>query len=304
MDINLQKLTLKTESLSPDNNIQGVIWAFLGVGFFSLIYVSGKLSGGNISAGQIIWFRYVGAVISVFVWLILKPSEKKNIVSEQVPVHAIRALAGGLGGMAAIYAASNMHVVSATAIGLLDGLFTIIFGVFLLKEAFGRFQWLAATVCLAGALFIVASGGLSFEGNGWFVPLVAICGALLVAIESILIKTLARSEPAISVLLYVSLFGALIFLFPAIKQWETINWYQAFAFLLLGPIAIAGQLCNIMAFRTSDAAVIGPIRYTWIIWGAAFGWFLFGEVITLEIIGGSVLILLGGIYLATSRSGK
>lgn len=205
--------------------------------------------------------------------------------------------------MAAIYAAANMNVASATAIGLLDGLFTILLGIFLLRELFSRFQWLSAFLCLIGALFIIAnSGDLSFDGSGWIVPIVALAGAFLVATESILIKTLARSEPAVSVLLYVSIFGTLIFFIPAMRGWVNLDWSAAAVLLLLGPLALAGQLCNILAFRYSDAAIIGPIRYTWIIWGAVLGWLLFDEWPTLDVAFGGALILFGGLLLARSRA--
>lgn len=285
------------------SNMFGVLWAVLGVGLFGLIYVSGKMTGGAISAGQIIWFRYFGALLTMLIWLMLRRNDLRLIASKQVGLHAVRALAGGGGGMAAIYAASNMEVASATSIGLLDGLFTILLGVFLLKEAFTPTQWLSALVCLFGAMFVVAGGdSVSLDVNNWFPALIALCGAAMVAIESIMIKTLARSEPAVSVLLYVSAFGTLIFLVPALWLWQPLGSLQTLALLSLGPIAIAGQLCNIKAFRLSDAALIGPIRYSWIIWGTAFGWIFFNEVPSLTTYLGSALILAGGAKLAFSRA--
>ncbi|MBL6431817.1 MAG: hypothetical protein HPM95_14470 [Alphaproteobacteria bacterium] len=86
-------------------------------------------------------------------------------------------------------------------------------------------------------------------------------GAVLIAVESILIKTLARSERAIIVLFYVNLFGMLLFAGPALWQWQPVPAALTGAFVLLGPIAILAQVCNIQAFRLSDAALIGPVRY-------------------------------------------
>ncbi|SDU30455.1 DMT family transporter [Stappia sp. ES.058] len=287
------------------DNAKGVAWASVAVALFALIFVSGKWSGGVASAAQIIWLRYVGGFVCVVAWAVLRRVRLNSLSTSQLPVHAIRATAGGGGGMAAIYAATNMPVADATAIGLLDGFFTVLLGVFLLKEGFTLRQWGAALVCLAGAMIVVAGDGAGFrlapETAG--AAVVALGGAVLIAVESILIKTLARSERAIVVLLYVNLFGMLLFAGPALWQWQSVPAGLIGAFVLLGPVAIVAQICNIQAFRLSDAALIGPVRYTWIVFGALFGWALFAEVPTTATCLGGVLILFGGAGLAASGRG-
>jgi len=67
----------------------------------------------------------------------------------------------------------------------------------------------------------------------------------------------------------------------------------------LGLIAFVAQACNIRAFRISDVAVIGPVRYSWIIFGALFGALFFGEKPDVTTYIGIVFILLSGLWLAT-----
>lgn len=293
-----------TSSAGAFDNAKGVAWAAVAVALFALIFVSGKWSGGVASAAQIIWLRYVGGVVCVIVWAVLRRERWHGLATPQIHVHAVRAAAGGGGGMAAIYAATNMPVADATAIGLLDGFFTVLLGVFILKEAFTPRQWGAAFVCLAGAMVVVAGDGASLrlDPDTLTAGLVALAGAVLIAVESILIKTLARSERALVVLLYVNLFGAVLFAGPALWQWQPVSPALTGAFVLLGPVAILAQLCNIQAFRLSDAALIGPVRYTWIVFGALFGWILFAELPSDATYAGGALILIGGAGLAASRS--
>ncbi|MCA1242278.1 DMT family transporter [Stappia stellulata] len=293
-----------TSTAGAFDNAKGVAWAAVAVALFALIFVSGKWSGGVASAAQIIWLRYVGGFLCVVAWALLSRERVRGLATPQLPVHAVRAAAGGGGGMAAIYAATNMPVADATAIGLLDGFFTVLLGVFVLKEAFTPRQWGAALVCLAGAMIVVAGdgAGLHLQADTLLAGLVALAGAVLIAVESILIKTLARSERAIIVLFYVNLFGMLLFAAPALWQWQPVPAALTGAFVLLGPIAILAQVCNIQAFRLSDAALIGPVRYTWIVFGALFGWVLFGETPTTATYAGGALILIGGAGLAASRS--
>jgi drug/metabolite transporter (DMT)-like permease len=294
----------RTSAAGAFENAKGVAWAAVAVALFALIFVSGKWSGGIASAAQIIWLRYVGGFLCVVAWAFLRRERLHGLAKPKLRVHAVRAIAGGGGGMAAIYAATNMPVADATAIGLLDGFFTVLLGVFVLKETFTLRQWGAALVCLAGAMIVVAGDGASLrlEADMVLAGLAALAGAVLIAVESILIKTLARSERAIVVLLYVNLFGMLLFAGPALWQWQSVPAGLIGAFVLLGPIAIIAQLCNIQAFRLSDAALIGPVRYTWIVFGALFGWVLFGESPTTATYAGGALILIGGAGLAASRS--
>ncbi|WP_051242431.1 DMT family transporter [Stappia stellulata] len=294
----------RTSTAGAFDNAKGVAWAAVAVALFALIFVSGKWSGGVASAAQIIWLRYVGGLLCVVAWALLRRERQYGLATPQIHVHAVRAAAGGGGGIAAIYAATNMPVAEATAIGLLDGFFTVLLGVCVLKEAFTLRQWGAAFVCLAGAMIVVAGDGVGLRlAADMVLPgLAALAGAVLIAVESVLIKTLARSERALVVLFYVNLFGMLLFAAPALWQWQPVPASLIGAFVLLGPVAIIAQVCNIQAFRLSDAALIGPVRYTWIVFGALFGWLLFAETPRPATYAGGTLILIGGAGLAASRS--
>lgn len=291
------------------SNLAGVAWATLAVGLFAFIYLSGKLAGDPAPAAQIIWLRYLGGLSTVLLLLVGTGARVGALRTTQAPVHALRAAAGGLGGMAAVYAATHMPVVSASAIGLMDGVFSIALGVALLGERVAGRQYAAAAVCLLGAAAVVVGRG-ALDGIGQqsvlqaLPALVALAGAFAVAVESVLIKKLARSERLLPVLLYVNLFGALFFAWPALAAWST--WVPAHLalFLLLGPLAIAAQSCNILALRHCDVAVIAPVRYAWIVFGMAFGAVLFDERIGPADLFGAALVLAGGVWLALSGKGS
>lgn len=278
------------------NKFTGIIWAFFAVGLFGLIYIVGKLDNIHANPSQIILCRYFGALLTVSAIIFSSKNKKNYLSTEQILVHVLRALSGGLGGMAAIYAAMNLPVASATSIGLLDGVFTVLLGVFILKEKFRVFQWLAAIICLVGSLIVSLShGGIeSFTTIKSFPALVALVGACLVAIESILIKMLARSQNALTVIFYVSLFGSFIFTVISLLNWQSVHILEILLLLLLGPLAVLAQFLNILAFRLCDAAVIGSVRYTWIIWGTFFGYLFFNEAPTFSNYVGCLFILLGG----------
>lgn len=246
------------------------------------------------------WLRYVGGLVIVCCLATGTRDGRREIRTNQPWLHFARAAAGGFGGVAAIYAATVMPVATASALGLLDGLFAMILGVLLLRERVNASHWIAALLCLSGAVVILA-GREAFEALyiAQIIPIViALGGALLVAVESLLIKTLSRSEPTTTVLFYVNLFGALLFTPMAYIDWHSLNVPRALLFLSLGPVAVLAQTCNIFAYRHSDVALVAPVRYTWIIFAAILGSVFFDERLTLSTYLGAFCLILGGAWLA------
>ena len=286
------------------SNLAAVLWAFAAVGLFALIYVSGKLSGTNASALQIIWLRYAGGLVTMILMLVMQRNRGGSLTTTQPFLHACRAAAGGFGGVAAVYAAANMPVASASAIGLMDGFLTVLLGLIVLREHVSRPQWLATLISLAGAMIVVGAQGAfsTWDAELAGPAIIALAGALFVAIESIMIKTLAKTEAAFTILLYVNLFGFLILAWPGLTYWHAIPLQWMLAFCCLGPVAILAQYCNIKAFRLAKASIVGPIRYTWIIYGSVFGVLLFDEPVTVAMGIGVGLVLVGGGWLAALRS--
>ena len=70
--------------------------------------------------------------------------------------------------------------------------------------------------------------------------------------------------------------------------------------LLVGPLAVTAQYCNVLAFRRADASLLGPVNYAWIVFAAALGYVAFGETPSLATAIGGALIVIGGAWLAKS----
>lgn len=294
----------KSDALAePKANLIGAGWAVAAVFLFSVVFISGKLVDGSATAIQILWFRYFGGLLTVLVALAIRHTPFSELRSRQTSIHAIRAVMGGAGTTAGIYAVMYMPVAMATAISLTDGVLTIFLAVIFLRERLSVGQWLASLTCLVAAQVVVTGSG-QLMGHETLDPLVlaiAVAGALCLAIESILIKTITRSEPPIRVLFYVNMFGALIFLAPALWFGRWTDWPVLALLLLLGPIAVFAQLCNIRAYTIANASIVAPMRYSWIIFAAIWGVLLFGEVPGPVFYVGASVILCSGAWLAMIR---
>lgn len=279
--------------------VAALLWGALGTLLFTLGYASGKLTGGETSVFQIVFIRFA----SGFTTLLLIASFRKESIthysSKHIHFHFIRSFCGSMGVVCIVHASHISSIADVTALSLTDGLLTVILSIFVLGEVVSKRQWFGASLCGAGALVVVlgsTTGKLfdSFNIGLWL----ALLAALLIAVESIVIKVLAMREKPIVILLYVNLFSMLVLLIPAIYVWETPGIEHFVFFILLGPIAITAQYCWIVAYKLENVSVVTPINYTWIVFAAILGYLFFDEQIGGYLVLGSVLITTGGIILA------
>lgn len=272
----------------------------LGTGLFSLAYLAGKLSGDIASVFQIVLLRYLGGSSILLMMTFRQRSLRSTLKTRRPGAHLVRSLCSGSGGFAAIYAATHLPAASASAIGLLDGVLIVLLGVVIFGERLSLIRAVAIALCLVGAPLVSLGGGLGagLGGINAFPAGVALAGAALVAVETLLIKSLGRSERTLTMLLWVNLVGVLMFMAPGIAQWQAIPAELIVAFLALGPLTLLAQTANIRAFRLAEAGVVGPIRYLGIVFTAFLAWFAFGEELTLSGAIGCVIVLGGAAMLA------
>lgn len=281
----------------------GVLWVLLGTFAFSFVTASGKLAGGDLPAIQIVFLRYSGGLVTVLLVALVRRSGRSAFASRRLPAHLVRALLGAGGVGCSLYAATHMPLAAAAAIGLTQGMFVVLLAAVFLKERVGAAHWLAVALCMAGALTVA----LGRAGGGYLTPahvipaLVALAGAVLIAAELIMVKTLSATERPVAVLFYINLFGSLLLAVPAWLLWHPLSRNEALGLPLLGPLAIAAQYCNIRGFRLADAALLGPVGYSRLVFAGLIGLIAFGERPGPATWIGGGLIVAGGLMLAHLR---
>ena len=286
--------------------LRGILWALLGTCAFSVILALGKLIGvdAKVPALQIVFLRYVGGLATM--GLISrrrgKPLERPGWTA--LRAHLMRAIFGSAGVVCSLYAATHMPFADATAIGLTQGVLVVVLAALFLGEKVSVAQWVAGGVCGAGAFVVVLGQGGFHQPAAihWWPMMVGLAGALLVAAEIVMIRTLAVRDSAEVVLLYVNLLGSLFLAGPALAMWQPVAMPQLLLLLMLGPLGIAAQYFNIRAFRLAGASLLGPAGYSRLLFAAVLGFLMFGEVPgSFTWIGGAVMIG-GGIALARLHS--
>lgn len=284
------------------STLQAVLFVLSASAIFSLIFISGRFTGDLASPFQIMFLRYAGGFLTVLVLAISRGENWQSLQSTHRLSQGLRALSGGLGGAAIIFANANMPLVDASAITQMNAVFTMILGYFLFHDRLRRLPLFGAMTCVVGAAIVMLSRGAfrSFEPSYLFPAGVVLAGAFLLAIEHIFIKYLASRDRPLVTLAHANFFGMLVLLIPALLTWRSAGPINL-ALLCLGPFAILAQYFNIQGHRAATVSVLAPIGYAALIFAILWGWLFFAEIPPVGAFVGAAIIILGGTALALSR---
>lgn len=276
------------------------ILALVGVLLFALMNATAKYLGlweagdgvldatlgGDISVIQMTFARYAIAAMLVLPFALFR----RDVSFPNQPRRYLIRTVAGLGGITLMFAAIQViPLASATAIGFTNPVFAVLFAALFLSEKVGLRRWLAIALGLSGALIIASpSSGLNLFGASLALVAAACMGAEIVAI-----RWLAQtSDSRTKILLFSNLFGTVIsggiLLFSG---YATPSPYQMTFLILIGVLAILGQVCVISAARITNASFIAPFFYVSLFYASLIGYFGFGEHITVPVILGCAAIL-------------
>ena len=167
-----------------------------------------------------------------------------------------------------------------------------------LQERVSTIRWLTIGIGFIGVLVILrpdpATIGIS--------ALIAVAASLSSALRDIVTRKISHTESSLSILFCSSMLVIVIALAGA--PW--LGWKEVtptgWALLLInGILNGAAHFLIIEALRLGEASAIAPYKYTALIWGALFGFLIWGDFPDMWMISGAVLIVISGLYLLSQE---
>lgn len=187
------------------------------------------------------------------------------------------------------YALSHIGVAEALALNKLAPFFTVLFAAWFLREKFAWRQLCAVGGAFIGALFIVKPFCGAFSAAAVLGAASGLCaGAAYTAV-----RALGRSGVSSAlVVLFFSIFSTIASLPYTICAYDPMNTAQILTLLGAGAGATLGQFGITLAYRFAPPNQIAAYDYTNLIFGAIFGYFLFGQIPDAYSVLGMCLIVL------------
>lgn len=262
----------------------------LAVGLLTLNDALAKHLAQTYPIGQVLWLRHL-AVLLVVLPYAAAVTGVGALKAHNWPGQALRGFLfiGATGFM--VLAVTLLPLATVIAITMSSPIFVAALSVPLLGERVSRARWLAILGGFVGVLVIVRPGGQAFE---WPL-LVAVTIALAHGLRDLVTRRLARTETSISMLFWSNVVVALAGLTTISDDWIELSGEGVAWFALAGLLNALAHFVLIEAMRRGEAALVAPFRYTALLWAALIGFVVWGEVPSIWVVLGALVIAASGI---------
>ena len=272
--------------------LKGIGFMVLACVFFGAMHVGVRHVTQSIHPFEAAFFR------TFFGLLVLAPSfithGLRPLRTQRFGLHCVRSALNVVAMLSFFYALSITPVILVQALAFTSPLFTAVLAVVLLGERIRARRLTAIVVGFAGTLLIIRPGVQPFE----FGPALVLASAAVWGYVVVLIKSLCRTDSAVTITAYMVLLMSPMTLVCALFVW---TWPSGGELAVLVGIGIAGtlaQMCMTQSLRLAETTVVLPFDFTKLVWGAFFAWLLFGELIDTWTLAGALVIFSGGLYVA------
>ncbi len=251
---------------------------------------------------------FLSSLLSVVIFCILSPhlgGFKATFTKPQLKLRIFRGLLISVSGFLSFVAFTNLDLTKAYALIFISPFIVKILSVIIMGEKISLKAWLVTTLGFSGVLVILRPGLIPIDiGSAAALGLAA-----FFSIGYVLTRYIDdENQTLLSMAFFQYLFLCLGMAVPAFYAYQEMGadlsfgaiHYVLFPFMSLA--AISGSIIVAKAFSTAPSAVIAPIHYVQILWGAALSALIFNEYPDIwTIIGGAVIVVAGIIFIHLNR---
>ena len=195
-----------------------------------------------------------------------------------------------------LFTVALRHIPLATAVVLayLSPIMIALMSPLLIGERIGLLQWMAALTGFGGVVVMTSP---SLETTEWII-LLPVLVAVIIACRDMLIRVSIARESAVALVVWTHLLTIAVAAFSLDASWSWFELRQFTLYAAAGVTVSLGTVGMIAALRHANAASLSAIKYSCVLWAGMIGWIVFGERLTIAMIGGGFLILSGGLMIA------
>ena len=268
---------------------KGIILIIMSAFFFALMNMFVSLSG-ELPALQKSFFRNLIAFI--FAGVVLAKNKQPVKIPKNGWLPLILRSAFGTGGIFCnFYALGVLNLADASILNKMSPFFAIVFSIFILKEKIKPAQFFIVLGALAGAVCVVKP---SFSNVLTVPAFIALCGGMCAGLAYTLVRDLGqKGVKGAFIVFFFSGFSCLSVVPFLIFQYSPMTAKQLVFLLLAGLSAAGGQFSITAAYCHAPAKDVSIYDYSQIIFAAALGYIVFGQIPDLlSWVGYTVIVLM------------
>ena len=252
-----------------------------------------KLLSARLPATQILFsVGFGGALITLALGVTLNVNlADKILLNKHVISRTIADLFGALfftSAMVLIPMSLLASILQATP------LFVTLGAAILLGERVGWRRWSAIFIGFLGVIIILQPGYGSFQ----LASLLGLAAVLCLALRDVVTRDMATEIPTLTVTFYACLaMGSAGFIaYPFFGTPIIPTTFEAILLVCAAIIGVTGYFLIVLATRKGDVSVIAPFRYSRLLFSLVLASLILGEMLTLPILLGGLLVVSSGIY--------
>ncbi len=231
-------------------------------------------AGTGVRLPEILFWRQVPSVLLIFAWLAMR-GEIDRLRTRRLGSHARRAMLGLTGMFFTFGAPLLLPLAVSTTLGFTTPIFAVILSALLLRERVGPVRWLAVALGFAGVVIIAQPGHALIPPFGAFVGIGA---GFLVALISIQVRDLGRTDEPLSIVFWFAALSSPLLLAALPYTYTPHSAWQWFLLISGGVLGCMGQLLLTASLRYGQVASVIVMDYSALVWATLYGWLVWSEL--------------------------
>ena len=266
--------------------------------FFSLMTVCVKNINQRIPIYELVFFR---SLLSLMITLSIIKMKNINPWGNNKLLLILRGLLGTSALICIFYAIRNMPLSISTIIQYTYPIFISLFACIFINEKITKHIVFALIVGWFGILLILNPTQLTninvdIDRLSIFI---AFLGAIFTALAYVTVKKLAFTEDVYVIIEYFPLVSIIILLPVVFINWITPNVYELLWIIGIGLFTQLGQTFLTIGLKSLPASEASSINYLQVFFASIWGVLFFREIININFLFGSLMVLLGTIISTT-----
>ncbi len=238
---------------------------------FTVMAICIRMSAATLPVIEVVFFRNFLAI------LILIPLVARvgfgSLRMQRPKLFFLRAAINAVGMFCGFTALTLIPLAQMTALSFTTPLFVTIGAVFFFREVIRARRIIAIGIGFMGTLIILQPDFADTSCGA----ILALVSALTIAMASLIVKSLTRSESQHAIVAWMVVMQAPLALLPSILVWQWPDmhtWFYLWMMALSGTIA---HLCFTRAFSLVDITALQPLEFIKLPFSVALAWIVFAE---------------------------
>lgn len=273
---------------------RGVVYMATSAFGFSLMSMLVKVASARLPTGEIVLARALLTLILSYAMVVRAGVYPWGKQHGKLFLRGLLSFCGLTGYYIAL---ARLPLADATTIQSTTPLVTAFLAFWLLGERVGLATFAALACGITGVVVIVHPSGNDLDLAG---VAIALGGSVCSAIAYVTVRSLARTEHALVIVLHFPLVAAPLAVPWAVYDWVTPDWIDVALLVAIGITTQVGQVFLTMGLAIERAGRAISVGYLQVAFAIGWQFVVFGDPPTLATIAGAALIIAGTLVVAST----